>query len=46
MPFGSLAVAAMLFGFLLALPTNKLKGDYLALATLGFSFVIYAVALN
>lgn len=39
-------IAAMLFGFLLALPTNKLKGDYLALATLGFSFVIYAIALN
>jgi branched-chain amino acid transport system permease protein len=37
---------AMIFGFLLSLPTNKLKGDYLALATLGFSFVIYAVALN
>lgn len=37
---------AMLFGFLLSIPTNKLKGDYLALATLGFSFVIYAVALN
>jgi branched-chain amino acid transport system permease protein len=39
-------VVAMLFGFLLAIPTNKLKGDYLALATLGFSFVVYAVALN
>ncbi len=39
-------VVAMLFGFLLSLPTNKLKGDYLALATLGFSFVIYAIALN
>ncbi|MFH1457269.1 MAG: branched-chain amino acid ABC transporter permease [Patescibacteria group bacterium] len=39
-------IVAMLFGFLLSLPTNKLKGDYLALATLGFSFVIYAVALN
>ncbi|MEX2410188.1 MAG: branched-chain amino acid ABC transporter permease [Candidatus Paceibacterota bacterium] len=37
---------AFLFGVLLALPTNKLKGDYLALATLGFSFVIYAVTLN
>ena len=37
---------AMVFGFLLSLPTNKLKGDYLALATLGFSFVVYAVALN
>lgn len=39
-------VGAMLFGFLLSIPTNKLKGDYLALATLGFSFVVYAVALN
>lgn len=39
-------IVAMLFGFLLAIPTNKLKGDYLALATLGFSFVVYAVALN
>jgi len=37
---------AMLFGFLLSVPTNKLKGDYLALATLGFTFVIYAVTLN
>jgi branched-chain amino acid transport system permease protein len=34
------------FGWLLSLPTNKLKGDYLALTTLGFSFVIYAVFLN
>jgi branched-chain amino acid transport system permease protein len=39
-------VMAMLSGFLLAVPTNKLKGDYLALATLGFSFVIYAILLN
>ena len=39
-------VVAMIFGFLLSLPTNKLKGDYLALATLGFSFVVYVVALN
>lgn len=39
-------IIPMLFGFLLAWPTNKLKGDYLALATLAFSFVIYAVALN
>ncbi|MFH0740034.1 MAG: branched-chain amino acid ABC transporter permease [bacterium] len=37
---------AMVFGFLLSLPTNKLKGDYLALATLGFSFVVTAAALN
>lgn len=42
----SAGIMAMIFGFLLSLPTNKLKGDYLALATLGFSFVVYAVALN
>lgn len=39
-------IIAAIFGVILALPTNKLKGDYLALATLGFSFVIYAVTLN
>ncbi len=39
-------IVAALFGFLLSIPTNKLKGHYLALATLGFSFIIYAVALN
>lgn len=39
-------IVAMLFGFLLSIPTNKLKGDYLVLATLGFTFVIYAVTLN
>lgn len=39
-------VVAMLFGFILSWSTNKLKGDYLALATLGFTFVIYAIALN
>lgn len=39
-------VMALFFGFLLSLPTNKSRGDYLALITLGFSFVIYAVALN
>lgn len=44
--FLSAGIIAMLFGFLLSIPTNKLKGDYLALATLGFSFVVYAVALN
>jgi branched-chain amino acid transport system permease protein len=37
---------AALFGFLLSIPTNKLKGDYLALATLAFTFVVYAVTLN
>ena len=39
-------IISMLFGFILAMPTQKLKGDYLALTTLGFSFVIYAFALN
>lgn len=42
----SAGIIAMLFGFLLSIPTHKLKGDYFALATLSFSFVIYAVALN
>jgi branched-chain amino acid transport system permease protein len=44
--FLSAGTLAMIFGFLLSLPTNKLKGDYLALATMGFSFVVYAVLLN
>jgi branched-chain amino acid transport system permease protein len=39
-------ILAMIFGFILSIPTNKLKGDYLALATLGFTFVIYAILLN
>lgn len=37
---------AAVFGILLSLPTNKLKGDYLALVTMGFSFVVYAILLN
>jgi len=39
-------IVAMLFGFLLSIPTNKLQGDYLALATLAFNFVVYAITLN
>jgi len=35
-----------LFGWLLSIPTNKLKGDYLAVTTLGFSFVAYAIFQN
>lgn len=45
----NVAAAGMLssfFGWLLSLPTKKLKGDYLALTSLGFSFVVYAVFLN
>lgn len=37
---------AMIFGFLLSLPMNKIKGDYLALATMGFTFVIHEILLN
>lgn len=40
------SIISALFGWLLSIPTNKLKGDYLALVTLGFSFVVYAVLLN
>jgi len=39
-------IISAFFGFLLSVPTNKLKGDYLALATLAFTFVVYAVTLN
>ncbi len=35
-----------IFGFLLVYATKKLRGDYLALATLGFNFVIYSLMLN
>jgi branched-chain amino acid transport system permease protein len=44
--FLAAGIVAAFLGFLLSIPTNKLKGDYLALATMGFSFVIYAAALN
>lgn len=39
-------IISAFFGLLLSIPTNKLKGDYLALATLAFTFVVYAVTLN
>jgi branched-chain amino acid transport system permease protein len=42
----SAGVLAMLFGFFLSLPINRIKKDYLALATMGFSFVVYAVLIN
>jgi len=44
-----IAVAGILpamFAYFLSVATNKLKGDYLALTTLAFSFVVYALALN
>jgi len=37
---------AMVFGFLLSIPTKKLKKDYFTLVGMGFSFIVYAVALN
>ncbi|MCR4277838.1 MAG: branched-chain amino acid ABC transporter permease [Candidatus Berkelbacteria bacterium] len=50
MPFWLCILAAgllpMVFAYVLSLATSKLKGDYFALATLGFSFVIYSLALN
>lgn len=39
-------LVAMFSGFLLALPTDKIKGDYLALVTVGFSFIVYSLMLN
>lgn len=40
------AVIAGLVGIILAFPTSRLKGDYLALATLGFAFIIGSIAKN
>lgn len=39
-------IASAIFGLILSIPTAKLKGDYLALATLGFTFIAGAVAKN
>ena len=44
--FLSAGIIAMIFGYILSFPIKKLKGDYLALATMGFSFVVYAILLN
>lgn len=44
--FFAAGILASLFGLLLVAATKKLKGDYLALATLGFSFVITSLMLN
>ncbi len=40
------AASAALFGFLLGLPTLRLKGDYLAIVTLGFAEIIRLVLVN
>src|SRR3989344_2310731 len=44
--FFAAGIVASFFGFILMWATKKLKGDYLALATLGFSFVVYSLLLN
>ncbi|HLG76669.1 MAG TPA: hypothetical protein VKX46_09645 [Ktedonobacteraceae bacterium] len=40
------ALLAALFGVLLGLPTLRLRGDYLAIVTLGFGEIVPIVALN
>lgn len=40
------ALVAAVAGVILALPTTRLKGDYLALATLGFTFITGSIARN
>ncbi len=44
--FLAAGILASIFGLLLAFATARLKGDYLALATLGFTFVVYSLLLN
>jgi branched-chain amino acid transport system permease protein len=39
-------VVAMLAGVLLGLPTLRLRGDYLAIVTLGFGEIVYVLASN
>lgn len=39
-------IVAAVFGVILAFPTIKLRGDYLALATLGFAIIAEAVMRN
>ncbi len=39
-------IGGLIAGILLAFPTARLRGDYLALATLGFTFIMAAIARN
>lgn len=39
-------VIASIFGIILVYGTRKIKGDYFALVTLGFAFVIYSLLIN
>ena len=40
------AVAALLLGIIVAIPSFKTKGDYLAIITLGFSLIVQSVLQN
>lgn len=40
------AVVAGIFGLIIGIPTLRLRGDYLAIATLGFAEIIRVVLLN
>ncbi|NMB07757.1 MAG: branched-chain amino acid ABC transporter permease [Tissierellia bacterium] len=40
------AIVAGFFGFLLGIPTLRLKGDYLAITTIGFSEILRLILVN
>ncbi|HLC68825.1 MAG TPA: branched-chain amino acid ABC transporter permease [Candidatus Bilamarchaeaceae archaeon] len=40
------ATAAAIGGLVIAVITRRIRGDYLALVTLGFSFIVYSLILN
>jgi branched-chain amino acid transport system permease protein len=44
--FLAAGLLAAVLAYFLASATNRLKGDYLALAALGFNFVVFSVLLN
>lgn len=44
--FVAAGIFASFFGFFLVFATRKLKGDYFALASLGFAFIINSLLLN
>lgn len=44
--FLSAGLLAMIFGYMLSFAIKGMKGDYFALTTISFSFVIYAILLN
>lgn len=39
-------IVPFIIGVIINITIRKLKGDYVAIATLGFSFIIYAILLN